>query len=298
MKHKSAPVDNTWLSATGPVSIRMTNDYLFRALLQRSNHTLKGLICSLLHLRDNDVVSVEIVNPVELGKSVKAKDFFLDIKVSLNDWMIIHLELQVINQYNWPERSLSYLCRTFDSLRVNESYLKTKPVIQIGLLNYTLFPEYPEFYANYEFRNTKNHHLYSDKLRLRVLDLSRIDLATEEDKLHRIDYWASLFKSTTWEEIKMLAKNNDYISDAASTVYRLSQEEMIRLQCEAREDYYRTQLGLTEEIDKWKTTSTKYACEIEALASANKTLAAEKETLAAENEKLLKIMAEHGIQPE
>lgn len=243
MKHKSAPVDNTWLSATGPVSIRMTNDYLFRALLQRSNHTLKGLICSLLHLHDNDVVSVEIVNPVELGKSV------------------------------------------------NESYLKTKPVIQIGLLNYTLFPEYPEFYANYEFRNTKNHHLYSDKLRLRVLDLSRIDLATEEDKLHRIDYWASLFKSTTWEEIKMLAKNNDYISDAASTVYRLSQEEMIRLQCEAREDYYRTQLGLAEEIDKWKTASTKYACEIEALASANKTLAAEKE-------KLLKIMAEHGIQPE
>ena len=83
-----------------------------------------------------------------------------------------------------------------------------------------------------------------------MLDLSRIDLATNEDKLHKIDYWASLFKSTTWEEIKMLAKNNACISDAASTVYQLSQEEMIRLQYEARGDYYRTQLGLREEIDK------------------------------------------------
>ena len=77
-------------------------------------------------------------------------------------------------------------------------------------------------------------------MQLCVLNLSRIDLATAEDKHYQIDYWASLFKSTTWEEIKMLAKDNNYISDAASTVYRLSQEEMIRLQCEAREDYYRT----------------------------------------------------------
>ncbi len=77
-------------------------------------------------------------------------------------------------------------------------------------------------------------------MQLCVLNLSRIDLATTEDKHYQIDYWASLFKSTTWEEIKMLAKDNNYISDATSTVYRLSQEEMIRLQCEAREDYYRT----------------------------------------------------------
>lgn len=291
MKNKSTPVDNAWLSATGPVSIRMTNDYLFRALLQRSNIALRGLICSLLRLNDDEVVSVEILNPIELGKSVAAKDFFLDIKVSLNDQMVIHLEMQVINQYNWPERSLSYLCRTFDSLRVGESYLKAKPTIQIGLLNYTLFPEFPEFYASYEFRNTKNHHLYSDKLRLCVLDLSRIDLATTEDKLHRIDYWASLFKSTTWEEIKMLAKNNAYISDAASTVYRLSQEERIRLQCEAREDYYRTQLGLKEEIDKWKTSATK-------LANENEILASEIETLIADKHRLLAIMSERGIQPE
>ena len=298
MKNISTPVDNAWLSATGPVSIRMTNDYLFRALLQRSNTTLRGLICSLLRLRDNEVISVEIMNPIDLGKSVAAKDFFLDIKVSLNGQIVVQLEMQVINQYNWSERSLSYLCRTFDSLPVGKNYLSAKPVIQIGLLNYTLFPEFPEFYAAYEFRNTKNHHLYSDKLRLCVLDLSRIDLATNEDKLHGIDYWASLFKSTTWEEIKMLAKDNDSISDAASAVYRLSQEEMVRLQCEAREDYYRTQNDLKELMKRRDIKLAEQDATIKKQDATIKEQDAAIKEKDATIEKYLTIMAERGIQPE
>lgn len=83
--------------------------------------------------------------------------------------------------------------------------------------------------------------LYSDKLRLSVVDLSKTDMATEEDKAYHIDYWASLFKAATWEEIKMLAQKDECIMDASNTIYHLSQEEKIRLQCEAREDYYRRQ---------------------------------------------------------
>ena len=41
----------------------------------------------------------------------------------------------------------------------------------------------------------------------------------------------------------MLSQKNEYIGEAAETVYQLSQEEKIRMQCEAREDYYRTQQG-------------------------------------------------------
>ena len=41
----------------------------------------------------------------------------------------------------------------------------------------------------------------------------------------------------------MLAKKNEYIDEAANTIHQLTQEEKIRMQCEAREDYYRTQLG-------------------------------------------------------
>ena len=242
------------IPAQGPIAIPMTNDYLFRALLQRNNNVLKGLISALLHLSPADISSVVITNPVELGKKVDAKDFILDIKVVMNDYTIINLEMQVINEHNWTDRSLSYLCRSFDHLEEREPYTAARPVIQIGLLNFTLFPDHPEFYATYQFLIVKNYTLYSDKLRLSVLNLTHTDLATEEDKHYQIDYWASLFKSTTWEELKMLAENNEYIRQASETVYQLTQEEAIRQQCEAREDYYRRQRGLTDTIDSQADT--------------------------------------------
>lgn len=88
--------------------------------------------------------------------------------------------------------------------------------------------------------------LYSDKLQLSVLDLTRIDLATTEDLEFHIDYWASLFNASTWEELYMLAKNNKYIKEASETIYQLTQDEQIREQCEAREDYYRRMQGMDD----------------------------------------------------
>lgn len=73
-----------WDNVRGPVSIPLTNDYLFRALLQRNNRVLKALICSLLHLKISNVHSVTITNPIELGKTITDKEFILDIRIELN----------------------------------------------------------------------------------------------------------------------------------------------------------------------------------------------------------------------
>ena len=84
--------------------------------------------------------------------------------------------------------------------------------------------------------NVKNSHVYSDKFVLRVVNLKRVDLATEEDKAFNIDYWARLFKAETWEEIKMLAENNEYLQEAAESLYVANADEIVRQQCQARED--------------------------------------------------------------
>ena len=108
--------NNIQLPEHGKLTIPMTNDYLFRALLQQNNKVLTGLIASLLHLFPSEITSVEITNSIVLGESTNDKTFFLDIRVDLNQNTLINLEMQVINEHNWPERSLSYLYREFDQL--------------------------------------------------------------------------------------------------------------------------------------------------------------------------------------
>ena len=74
-----------------------------------------------------------------------------------------------------------------------------------------LFPDYPEFYAAHKMMNIKKHYIYNDNFTLNVLDLNQTDLATEEDKLFKIDYWAKLFKAKTWED-----KSLEVIKDACT----------------------------------------------------------------------------------
>lgn len=228
----------SYVNASGPIPYGMTNDYMFRAVLQSNNKVLRNLICSLLHLSEQTVTSVEITNPVILGEAVTDKEFRLDINVILDNHTLINLEMQIANKLNWRARSVMYLCRSFDQLNHGQTYLEAKPAVHIGFLDYTLFEEQPEFYASYKLINVKNHQKYSDSLTLHVVDLSRIDLATTEDKRYHIHEWAMLFKATSWEEIKMLASKNEYLREASETIFRMSADDLVRKRCRDREEYY------------------------------------------------------------
>ena len=156
MHNPSSTMPVSFQDASGPLAYNMTNDYMFRAVLQTNNKVLTGLICSLLHLDESEISSVTIMNPIILGKSITDKEFRLDINVSLNNRAILNLEMQVVNKFSWTEHSVGYLCRSYDQLSHGQDYSELKPVIHIGFLDYTLFPEYPEFYATYKLKNVKS----------------------------------------------------------------------------------------------------------------------------------------------
>ena len=217
---------------------KLTNDYLFRAVFQSRPKALEGLCRAVLGLSEKDTLSVTLQNPIELGSTLDDKDFILDLAVVINNSLFLNLEMQMYYDKFWKDRSLSYACRSLNNLNKGDSYSRLLPVVQIGFLNYTLFPEHPEFYATYQLANVsqkENFYIYSDKLRISVVNLSRIDLATEQDKTSGIELWARVFNATTWEEINMLAQKNEYLQEVVSGVRQLTEEEKIRQQCEARE---------------------------------------------------------------
>ena len=102
----------------------------------------------------------------------------------------------------------------------------------------------------------------------------------------------------------MLAQNNDYIKEAADTVFRLCQDERVRMECEAREDHYRTQLGIQRMIERQAAALEAQTAKIQAQASSLEAQDAkiqaqinEIELQAAEIDKLQTWMKAHGYDP-
>ena len=223
--------------ATGKIEYGLTNDYMFRVFFQKNKKALTGLLSSLLHLRPEEITSIIIDNPVKIGSTFSAKEFRLDIKLIINKHQQIDLEMQVNDYHDWPERSIGYLCRMYDSLEHGEEYINAKPAIHIGILDYTPFPPQPLFYSKNQIMDVNTHRIYSDKFSLYVLDLSQIDLATEDDCFWQIDEWAKLFKATTWEEIKMIADKNEYLTETSNTLCDLYADRNVRERCLDRIEY-------------------------------------------------------------
>ena len=196
-----------WRHANGKIAYGMTNDYMFRMVLQSNNNVLKGIISSMMHVPSDTITTVEIANPIELGKYIEDKDYL----------------------GNWQNRSLSYLCRTFENVQKGEDYNSVMPVTHIGFLDYDLFPEEKEFYSKNMLQNVKTGTIYNRNFCLRVLSLNQIELATEEDKRWHIDEWARLFK-------EMIAEKDKVYSEAANSIYEQNSDETVRMMCEARKE--------------------------------------------------------------
>ncbi len=274
--------ESIYKEATGKVPIRMTNDYLFKVLLQKNEIVLTELISSLLFTESSKVRNVKITNPIIPGETINDKTVVLDVNVNFNDGERINLEIQVINHINWEDRSTYYACRNYAKLGKGHDYSEIKPVYQIGLVDFTPVPGHPKFYSRYRLSEIEDHYVYTEKLTIGTVDLTNIALATENDKAYNIDKWASLFKAETWEDIKMLAEKYEAIDEAATTIYQLSGDERIRQQCEDREKNEMERLYIEnrlkrqiETIDQQAETIDQQAETIDQLTDENNQLTEE-----------------------
>lgn len=229
---------------TGKLTYTLTNDYLFHIVFQKNKTILRGLIRSLLNLRDDEIVDIKLENPIQPGDRINDKTIVLDLLITLNGDRKLNIEMQILNRKDWPERSLTYLSKSFDKLEVGDDYMNVMQTIHIGILDFTLFPEYPEFYAHYAMKNVNNDNIYSDKMLINVLDLTRMDLATDEDKECGLLHWAKLFKAQTWEDIHMLVSNYKDIENIVDVMIEAMADKEVRMQCEARQRYERDQRSL------------------------------------------------------
>jgi predicted transposase/invertase (TIGR01784 family) len=127
-----------------------------------------------------------------------------------------------------------------------------KKAVQIGILNFALFPERKhELYSEFLFMNRHTHEIYNDSARIFVLCLPYLKNCTEAEKKDPVYDFARLFAATTWEELTMLAEENDAMKNVHVVLKELTDNEKILQQLEIEERYERdmsaaTRLGREE----------------------------------------------------
>ena len=250
------PFKNDWKEKEGALGFKMRNDYLFRAFLQCDNESLKALIASLLYVDVSEITSAEITNPIILGASADDKEIRMDIHVILNKQHPINIEMQTYNRAGWKERSVLYACRGYDSQKRGDSYEEHPGFRQVTFCDYTLFVEHPSFCSTYMLTSTDDpHYIYSDKISLTNIDMTRIDLASENDIRFGLVNWAKLFMAETWEELKMLAEKDKTIERAVSSAWQMTEEEIIRERMRNREEGEQLWRSMEKKLEEYQKQS-------------------------------------------
>ena len=249
MKKEPKTSKNSYRNATGAITVTLRNDMMLHYTMQKSARALKGLICALKGLDPKTVKEVKLMNPIDYG-TYNAKEIILDIKVIFNDNEIMDVELQMYHDAYWRQRSLLYLCRTYDSIGQGDKFSQLKPATFVAIMSESLFPDHPEFYSRFQLQNQKYHYPYTTNFSLNVLDLSHTDMATEEDKASGLLHWAKMFLADTWEDLNQAAGNDPTLEEVIDNMYAVNTIPEERTLFEAHQKYLNAMASIQSEREE------------------------------------------------
>ena len=109
-------------------------------------------------------------------------------------------------------------------------------------MNYQCFPGFIEFHDIFKGKilyGMTNDYMFHAVLQSNNKVLYGQDYGeTRRDKKYRLDQWAALFKAETWENLKMISANDEYLTEAAETIYQLNADKYVLKLCQDRDEYY------------------------------------------------------------
>lgn len=113
---------------TGVIRYTMKNDYMFRAVLQKNENALKGLLYALLSLPEGSITSVVILNPIVLGETIDDKTCILDINIHLpNLTPEFYSEFKMMNTKNHEIYSDKFVLRVLNLKVLDDDNIVKEP---------------------------------------------------------------------------------------------------------------------------------------------------------------------------
>ncbi|MBU9728574.1 Rpn family recombination-promoting nuclease/putative transposase [Lachnospiraceae bacterium ASD4241] len=192
---------------------------------------MKGLLGALLEIPPEQIVDLEVIDSHLEQEYVEDKEGILDLRLRCAHEKQINIEMQLYHVRYWVDRSMYYNCKMLViSVKKGELYRTMKHCVHIGILDFDLFPEQREFYSIHKITNMRNGKIYSDKLAFHVIELRKLEQATDEEKKEEVYRWAKLISARSIQEMRAVAQGDEYMNEMVDTFedFDLDDEERYR----------------------------------------------------------------------
>ena len=266
----------------------LTSDYVFKRIFGQEENK-SALIDFLEGILKIKIENLQINNPEIPKDFYDSKYGVLDLKVTLDNKIIVNVEMQVQNQYNIEQRSTFYMASTYtQQIGEGEGYENCKKVVVINILNYKYYKRnsYPSV-ARMKFEPSdktakinlgyKKEDLYATK----YLEMHMIELPKFKEKNTEIgtklEQWLWLFIGGE-EKVKKASKVNKEVERINKKLASMS------LSQEERNNYEFRLKAIRDEIN-FKSNAQR---QIEEIAKGKKELAQGQEELAKGKQEIAK----------
>ena len=273
----------------------LTSDYVFKRIFGQEENK-SALIDFLEGILEIEIQNVQINNPEIPKDFYDSKYGVLDLKVTLDNRLIVNVEMQMQNQYNIEQRSTFYMASTYaKQLGEREGYENCKKVIVINILNFNYYKRNSYhsiarmiFEPSDETAQIELGYDNEDKYASNYLEMHMIELPKFKEKNPEIgtklEQWLWLFIGGE-EKVKKASKVNKEVERINKKLASMS------LSQEERNNYEFRLKAIRDEIT-FKSNAKKQIEEIikgrEELAKGQEELAKGQEELAKGQEELTK----------
>ena len=240
--------ENTVVNAATEFIMCPSVDVCFKNLMT-NERVRQGFIAAVLHIPPEEITETKLLPTIMEPEYPEDKLGIVDVRVKLADGRQLDLEMQAVPFTKWEERTLFYMCRLYtEQIKKGEKYDKLKKCIHIGILDYNLYPDRPEFYSCFHISEDTRGTLYTDKFEFHVLELPK--LRNKENPEGVLEQWMKFLGGRRKEDFEAMAEQNEFIDEAYQALMKLSADERKRLEYEYRQMAlydYNTQMGAAEE---------------------------------------------------
>ena len=206
------------------MSIELFNpyvDFVFKGIFKNSPNSLAALICDLQGWPKDRIKSIKYLDKELTKDHLEGKAGAVDLLVEIEDRKKIQIEVQVVAQDFYPQRTLFYTSRLYaQQLYRGESYGELQPLICIHLLLFNLFNDDRPL-RSFKFNDTETGELLIDHLEIKFLEVKKN--FPHNDKIHEnLIHWMNFIKNPN-EERAMLEDKYPF-KEAYEELERLSKD--------------------------------------------------------------------------